>query len=187
MKMNEEGNENKGYLFVDAETDGLYGKFISIAMVLTDSLGKELEYRYMGIGNPEQHIKSEWVKENVLPVLGQYEEFPDEESLLEACWQFWRKHADNTYVVADVIHPIESRLFTHCVKCDEENRMFQGPYPLLDLSSMLYVAGIDPLVARESLCGDSENKGNLHNALYDARLTASIWKEYILPHRFKHL
>jgi hypothetical protein len=32
------------YFFVDAETDGLYGSFLSVAVLITDNTGKELEH-----------------------------------------------------------------------------------------------------------------------------------------------
>ena len=172
--------ENNKYLFVDAETDGLYGKFISIAMVVADHAGNELEHIYVGLSNPEKHIKEKWVLENVLPILGKYEEYDDEHSLLEAAWSFWRANAQNSYVIADVMYPVESRLFAMCVEQDVEERIFQGPFPMLDLASMLYTVGINPLEAREKLAKPLDN-GMQHNALYDARMAMAIWKKYILP------
>ena len=172
--------ENNKYLFVDAETDGLYGKFISIAMVVADHVGNELEHIYIGLSNPENHIKEKWVRENVLPTLDEYEEYEDEHSLLEAAWSFWRVHASDSYVFTDVMHPVESRLFTRCVEQDIENRVFQGPFPMLDLASMLYALGINPLEAREKLVQPLD-EGKQHNALYDARMAMAIWKKYILP------
>lgn len=175
------GKQGKSkYIFLDAETDGLYGKFISIAMVVADHAGNELEHIYVGLSNPEKHIKEKWVLENVLPILGKYEEYDDEHSLLEAAWSFWRANAQNSYVIADVMHPVESRLFAMCVEQDVEERIFQGPFPMLDLSSMLYTVGINPLEAREKLAKPLDN-GMQHNALYDARMAMAIWKKYILP------
>lgn len=172
--------ENIKYLFVDAETDGLYGKFVSIAMVVADHAGNELEHIYIGLSNPEKHIKENWVRENVLPILGEYEEYEDEHSLLEAAWSFWRAYAPNSYIIADVMHPVESRLFTLCVEQDVEHRVFQGPFPMLDLASMLYTVGINPLEAREKMVQPLD-EGKQHSALYDARMAMAIWKKYILP------
>ncbi len=177
--------ENNKYLFVDAETDGLYGKFISIAMVVADHAGNELEHIYIGLSNPGKHIKENWVRENVLPILGEYEEYEDEHSLLEAAWSFWRAHAQNSYIIVDVMHPVESRLFTRCVEHNIEERIFQGPFPMLDLSSMLYAIGINPLEAREKLAKPLD-KGMQHNALYDARMAMTIWKKYIFPNLQKN-
>ncbi|ORU00262.1 hypothetical protein D081_1356 [Anaerovibrio sp. JC8] len=168
------------YIFLDAETDGLYGPFVSVAMVLTDADGNELEKQYIGLSEPEKHIRTEWVRENVLPIMGEYEKYDDEHSLLEAVWSFWRTHAQNAYIIIDVMHPVESRLMSKCVSSNIEERLFQGPFPMLDISSMLYVIGIDPLKAREELVNPLEN-GMQHNALYDARTTLAIWKKYILP------
>lgn len=173
-------NEDKAlYLFVDAETNGLYGTFLSVAMILTDSEGNKLESCYVGRKEPEKLVTNSWVRENVLPYMGTYEEYDNEESLLERAWSFWKKHAENTYVITDIMHPIESRLFSLCVISDKASREFQGPFPMLDLSSMLYAIGIDPLKAREELA-EPEEKGRIHNALYDAAMTLAVWKKYIL-------
>jgi len=43
-------NIKKNLLFIDAETDGLYGDFISVAMKLIDiSTGEEIDKAYYGI------------------------------------------------------------------------------------------------------------------------------------------
>ena len=51
---------------------------------------------------------------------------------------------------------------------------------MLDLASMLYALGINPLEAREKLVQPLD-EGKQHNALYDARMAMAIWKKYILP------
>lgn len=172
--------EETNYLFVDAETDGLYGRFISIAMVYADSSGNELEHCYIGLKDPKKHITDNWVSENVLPLMGEYDSVEDEQSLLENAWLFWRAHAHNTYVITDVMYPVESRLFSQCVAFDMFNRNVQAPFPILDLSSMLYSIGINPLEERGKMI-QSLDKSGKHNALYDARQTLAVWKKYILP------
>lgn len=162
-------------VFVDAETDGLYGGFLTVAMVAVDENGVELEHAYYGLDRKHMVIQEEWVREHVLPVLGDYEECGSEEELLEKSWSFWMKYASDAYAIADVCYPVECRLFSACVERDREKRCWQAPFPLLDLSSLFYARGVDPLTERRQLAKVS---GEEHNALTDVRMSIQIWKKY---------
>ena len=37
------------FLFIDAETDGLYGSFLTVGLVVTDDAGNMIEKAYYGI------------------------------------------------------------------------------------------------------------------------------------------
>lgn len=167
----------KYMVFMDAETDGLYGSFISVGMVVLNRQNEEVERAYYGMDKAKLKVTDPWVQENVLPILGEYEPCNTEEELLEKTWAFWMKYQDDAYAVADVEYPVECRLFEACVKLDFEERRWKAPFPFLDLSSMLYAKGLDPLTEREKLL-DGFGNGKQHNALYDATLSAEIWKKY---------
>lgn len=171
-------NIKKNLLFIDAEAYGLYGDFISVAMKLIDtSTGEELDKAYFGIAKEKLCIKEEWVKDNVEKYLGDYSEQKSENDLIESVWSFWDKYKSTSYVITDVGFPVESRLFIKCVENDKNNRLFEAPFPLLDLSSMLLSIGIEPLVDRESLIKEKIN-GNKHNAMYDVDVMIAVWKQY---------
>lgn len=167
---------NKNIIFIDAETDGLYGKFISVAMLVADSVGNETDRLYVGIRKELLNAQNDWVKENVIPILGNYAEYDTESELLEAVWSFWIKHRDNSYCIADVTYPVECHLFEKCVSVDIENRNQLAPFPLMDLSSMLYAKGINPLTDRLEL---SKSYKTMHNAMNDIEMSLEIWKKYI--------
>lgn len=166
------------YIFIDAETDGLYGPFISVAMIVLDRNGNEESSFYGGIANPINFVNNQWVKENVLPIMGEYEHFSDENSLLCAVWNFWKRYTNNAYMIGDVIHPVESRLMTKCLQLFGENE-FEGPFPMLDLASILYAKGIDPLIDRKQLLNTDKIDLKQHNPLDDVRITMKIWKNLI--------
>ncbi len=166
----------KNFIFLDAETDGLYGGFLTVGIVVTDFAGRELERICYGIRRENLRVKDPWVAEHVLPVLGEYEPCEDEEELLERVWALWRRYAENAYVVADVAFPVEARLFQRCVLKNPKERRFQAPFPLLDLGSILFAKGIDPLTDRVSL-SEAEEKAKRHNALSDAAMAAKIFHE----------
>ncbi len=163
------------FLFVDAETDGLYGTFLSIAVILTGYEGNEIERYYWGINPKTLQIQSEWVMQNVVPIMGDYEICRNEDELLEKFWNVWDKNRENTFAVADVCYPVESTLFQRCVLHDLEERQMKGPFPLLDLSSMLLAKGIDPLVDRLEL--SDENGKKMHNALTGVEIYVEIWRK----------
>ena len=171
---------NDKLLFIDAETDGLYGEFISVGVCVTDAKGKILEEYYIGRDLEQMEITSDWVKENVVPRLGEYKEFATQEDLLNEVWDIWQTNKDAT-VVGDVIFPVECRLFEETVKLNPEERTFAAPYPLVDVASMLLAKGIDPNISRSELLGTKESEQ--HNALTDVRWTSRIYQEHILENK----
>lgn len=168
----------RNLLFIDAESDGLYGPFLSVAIVAVNGDGEELERGYYGIAREKMQVSDPWVREHVVPLLGDYEPCENEQELLEKVWNFWCRYLEGSWLVADVVYPVESRLFEQCVARNAGERMWLAPYPLLDLSSMLYAVGIDPTEERVKLVGDQRDVYS-HNALWDVELSVEIWKKYI--------
>ena len=164
------------YVFIDAETDGLYGNFLTVAILVLDENMQEKERKYAGIKKENLVVTDLWTKENVLPVLAGYEECETEKELLEKIWGIWIKYAKDAYAIADVCYPVECRLFEKCVKLNEHERKFQAPYPLIDLSSLLLAKGIDPLKERKEMV-DYLLDGEQHNAMYDVETMVEIWKK----------
>ena len=163
------------YFFVDAETDGLYGPVIAVGAVVYDGGWAELETFQVSVDQDSYRVTEEWVKQNVLPAINQNApRYPSESELLDAFWGFWIKHREGCLCIADVAYPVEMALFKKCVLKNEPERRFQGPYPLLDLSTALYVKGIDPLIDRRALV--SGEAFTRHNPLDDARLAAKCWR-----------
>lgn len=161
------------HLFVDAETDGLYGPFLSVAALVTDGENRELCHFYGAVFPERAEIRSPWVREHVLPSLGQAELFfSGEADLTEAFWRFWLAHRETCLCIADVGVPVEARLFSLCVSRDPQTREFLGPYPLLDLSTLLLARGLDPLADRGRLSGLALTP---HDPLHDVRMAAAVW------------
>ena len=166
-------------VFVDAETDGLYGPFISVAMkVIKIQSGEEIARFYYGLERDRLDIREEWVKENVMPYLGTYTECQSQEELLQKVWEFWEQYRGNSLAIADVVFPVEARLFSACVQLDEKNRRYHAPFPFLDLSTMLFQIGMDPHVERDTLVEGTPD-GKKHNAMYDVDVSIMIWKKYM--------
>ena len=167
----------KQLVFVDAETDGLYGAFLTVGMLAADISGREIERAYYGIRKENIQITDEWTKQHVLPLMGDYEVCGSEDELLEKVWAFWKRYEHDAYGVADVAYPVEARLLERCVRQYEQERKGYGPFPLLDMSSLLLARGIGPLKEREALLTQRPS-GEKHNALYDVLVSAAVWREY---------
>lgn len=167
----------KKCLFIDAETDGLYGSLITTAMMVTDEEGAELDRFYCGVRIRDEDTYQDWVREHVLPYLGSYEVCETEEILLERIWAFWEKWKQEVWVVADIPYPVEAAVFVKCVRRDPEHRQFEAPYPILDLGTILWTHGLDPLTERDSLL-EGKREGMIHNAWSDVLTMIEIWKTY---------
>ncbi len=163
------------HFIVDAETDGLYGSFLSVAALVTTSEGEQADLFYGAVSPDLLQVRSEWVKKNVLPYISAaHTFFSSEDELLRAFWDFWMKHRETSVCIADVCYPVEARLFSRCVQMSPEEREFQGPFPLLDLSTLLLARGIPVDTSRKELTSLSLVQ---HDALNDARITEDIWRK----------
>lgn len=154
-----------GKFFVtDAETDGIYGKVLSIAVKVID--GKRIiDHFYGAVKVDLESIETQWVLENVFPYLCNAENFYEcEKDLLNAFWQFYMKYCDEYLVLCDVPYPVETGLFSKCVMANKAEREKFSPFPLLDLESMLITKGFDARCDRASLICAERIK---HDAMND--------------------
>ncbi|MBO5354083.1 MAG: hypothetical protein J6J42_07525 [Lachnospiraceae bacterium] len=166
-------------VFMDVETDGLYGAFLTVAMLATDWEGNELERAYYGIKRENMQITEPWVLENVIPKLGDYAACESEQELLQKAWQFWLRYQEEAYAVCDVGFPVETRFLRACVALEEKEAMWKAPFPLIDLSSLLLAKGYDPLVPRKELVPELEQEKE-HSALYDVEVSVKVWKKLMV-------
>lgn len=161
------------YFFVDAESDGFYGKFISVAVLVTNESGEEIEHFYGVVPKTEDELTDGWTAFYVLPNLGEPEKtFGLDFELLEAFWEMWLKYRDDSVVVTDATYPVKARLFSECVRNNLSERAALAPAVILDLGTLLYSRGINADADRNEL---SKTDLKQHNALNDVRITAKIW------------
>lgn len=165
------------WFFVDAETDGLYGAFLSVAAMVTDEKGEELDRFYGAVRVKQEDITVPWVRENVFPSLARAEIFYEtEHALLEGFWQFWLRYREQASCVAHVPYPVESRLFQACVLENLPEREFLAPFPLYDLATLLKSRGMD-FNPELSVLSGMELKP--HDAMNDVRMMAALWRKLL--------
>lgn len=152
---------------VDAESDGLYGDIWAIGAVvwqdgkIVDTFARQVSYE------PED----EWVLKNIWPLL----DLPKsgKGKMREDFWAFWLKHKEGTICLSDFGAPVEAYLFRRCIGDDLAERKWQGPYPMHELGTALYLAGVDPDVDRIAFSGITD--AVKHNPVDDARVSLACW------------
>lgn len=170
---------NPKYWFVfDVESIGLHGAAFAFGFVVLDSEGKTVAEgleccSMVGIWQYNGHPKEDrqWVADNV----------PDleptvrsEHALREAFWYHWREwKSKGAVMVADCPWPVESRFLVECVGDAPHARKWEGPYPLIDVASVLLAKGLDPMATYPR----RENELPAHDPLNDARQSARLLKE----------
>lgn len=114
-------------------------------------------------------IDLDWINENVIPNLPEV----NCESLAELrdwFWEIWIKwKSEGAYMVSDCAWPVETNFLSDCVK-NSNDRNWTGPYPLIDVSSILLSIGKDPV----GNYGRKDNELPEHNPLNDARQSARV-------------
>ena len=147
----------------DAETDGLYGEPFAVAAVVMDEEGRILDRFCEKCEEPG--VRDAWTRENCLPWLADIPKCESRAALRERFWQFYRKHRESCVIVADVPYPVEAGLLRSCVETDPGERRGEGPFPLIDVASVLFARGIDPLADRFEYSGWT---GKQHHPMDDA-------------------
>ncbi|WP_033338891.1 hypothetical protein [Catenuloplanes japonicus] len=154
---------------IDAETNGLAGRAFAVAMTLSDPSGElDTFVRRCGIG---EAVTNAWVADNVLPVItdipvncpGGYPQM-----LAQIGMQIEKWGGREIPLAAHVAWPVEARLLLDVYS---HERVWEGPYPLYDVSSVLLAKGEPPLSVDDYLTrhGLPLPDGSPHHPLYDAR------------------
>jgi len=162
------------FISIDAETNGLGGRAFAVALTLNDADG-ELSNALLRCPI-DGHI-DEWVAENVLPAIADLPENLDEYSdlvdLVHMTIEQWGGKA--LPLVAHVAWPVEARLLLDVYSGE---RIWDGPYPLVDVASVLLAKGFDPLTVDGYLANHDLRapSGSPHHPLYDARAAATCYR-----------
>ncbi len=160
---------------VDAETLGLYGDAFCIGAVVYEN-GKEVD---RWVGRYELSVYDQvpkWVEENVLPQIQHIpEKYITSYDMLEAFTEFWLKH--RALVIAHIPYPVETSLFYDLWRYDfiKED---EGPYPLIDVGSMLHLEGYDATSVDKYLkMRGIQIEGNPHDPIYDSQAAAAVYHD----------
>jgi hypothetical protein len=133
-------NHNKKYILVfDVESTSLHGKAFAVgAIVIEASTGREVDQLLLKSKESEKEA-SDWVKENVLPYLGNIPTAETDRELRDKFWEFYKKHQKDSYIWADVAYPVETNFLEQVYRDNPGQREFEMPYPIHDVANHLDV------------------------------------------------
>lgn len=157
------------FFFVfDVESVGLHGEAFAVGICVVDLTGQERAAALFGKRYQEckgTHGNFDWLKDNIPEM-----KFPPGD-LCEGFWNLWEYWKNKGAVMAaDVPWPVEAAFLSRCINTNHGAREFNGPYPLIDVASVLFTCGYDPLATYPRL----ENETPAHNPLADARQSARL-------------
>jgi hypothetical protein len=155
------------FISLDCESNGLHGQIFAAAAVLYIN-GREAESwgRRCAIDGDVDP----WVRDNVLPTLDEpYLSRAVSPAVIAHDWRrFFERHGGrDTPVVTHIPWPVEARFLWSA----HQRTPFSGPYPLIDVASMLHGLGLDPTSVDGYLkvARIARPDGSPHHPLYDAR------------------
>ncbi len=164
-------------LSIDVETNGLIGlPFIVYAAVFSP----QGECLNTFLGRCELLEPEEFVKEQVLPAC---EHIPincdSMDDLLRKFAKFYLQY-DSLRVISHIPFPVETNFFS-LLQEDILIGEFQGPYPLIDVGSMLLLAGENPTSLEEYMKKHQIEppSGVAHDPEYDAKSAFSVYQHLI--------
>jgi hypothetical protein len=161
-------------LSFDLESNGLHGQAFAVGAVVMDMQGniKDKFTARIKIYGPVD----EWVEKNVMPAIS---DMPiTHASYKDMCNSFWRwfvnAQSASDYVVVSNGYPVEYRFLLDCQQLDLDERYWQHPFPLIDLSSLQLGAGGQSSTSKKDLKTRAAKEQNLvnHHPLDDAKVTA---------------
>lgn len=169
------------YMVFDVESVGLHGEGFAVGYVVIEG-GHELDSGFFRC-SPDMarglSADREWIRENVEPALKEHVSAKWSDGLgckspkdvRRSFWDKWMQWKDNkTILCADVAWPVEARFLAACIDDHPTGHAWHGPYPLLDIASVMMAHGLDPLAERERL----ERELPAHHPLADARQSARL-------------
>jgi hypothetical protein len=160
------------YLHFDVESIGLHGEGFAVGVCVVNSFGETVETRVFACSPSAAKGETQdrkWVEENV-PVLEYNESSPlGVRNAFWDYWGYWRRSGG--VLVADCAWPVETRFLSDCVTDDLDNRRYEGPYPLFDLSTLLLANGMNA----HTNYTRHDDEMPPHHPLMDARQSARIF------------
>lgn len=181
---------NEIIMSIDAETDGLYGRVLAVAAIVTEKdSGEELAKFELRVD--DLSTDNEWVEKNVIPNIIMMESTTNEESLLNTFWEFYNQWMNNetkkdNLLLAHMPDPVETGLFRKMVEMDLDNRQWLGPYDRwVTLEQVLRCDGRQPdspdtyMQVKNLKLPEIYSGLSTHNPLYDAVVALQVYTDLI--------
>lgn len=157
-------------MVMDVESIGLHGESFAVGFVVIDPDGDVRDHGCFACAQeaaPGSDADRQWVAEHIPAIKVTH---PDPQSVRRNFylrWLYWKGRG--ALLAADCPWPVEARFL--CQMMDEMGGdPFLGPYPLIDVGSLVYAIGLDPLCQFKR----EEDELPIHHPLADARQSARV-------------
>lgn len=177
----------KTYFVFDVESIGIHGEAFSVGggiYCFKDNEIKTIDEFIIHCDPENAHgdkSDKEWVMQNCpnphnnphIPDTFIHASSPD-----EVRKQFWAIYKEYKFIYKDLTiaaeccWPVESSFLSKCISDDIVERKWQGPYPLIDIASVMFATGMDPMATYERL----PNETPAHHPLMDVRQSVRLLK-----------
>lgn len=175
----------KPVMVFDVESIGLHGEGFAVGYVVIEpSMGVEVEAECFACdpdeadGSPEDRA---WVRKNIPAIKINCANVGSVEEKFWAVWLRWSMSMEGVLMAADCGWPVESRFLMKCVDTMPEARKFSGPYPLVEILSVLMSAGFDPMTKWKRLKSEMPEHDPVADARQSARLLIQCWNGTLKP------
>jgi hypothetical protein len=167
----ERTTEMKSYFVIDVESIGIHGEGFAVAGgVYLENGAAQWEFCMSCPSNEAEgeNCDREWVKNNV-PLIEVTHRSP--RAMREAFWLMWEKaKLQGATMAAECLWPVEAGFVARCIYDDIETRKWNGPYPFLEISSVMTAAGMDPMKTYDR----TQSEKPAHHPLSDVRQSARL-------------
>ena len=162
------------FFVFDVESIGLHGEgFAAAGGVYLENGSSLWEFKVAcppdaAAGNCDDR---KWVLENV-PIIEPSHKTP--RLMRDEFWNQWLNAREQHATMAtDCGWPVESKFLLQCVADDPERRNWEGPYPMVEISTYLTAAGMDPMKNYDRHPSELPKHDPLSDARQSARLLCS--------------
>lgn len=172
------------FMVLDVESIGLHGEGYAWACVVINGGGERVSsfHRFVDPHAARGSLSGrQWVSEHADPEKSGWSptsELSSPYALRDSFWAFWKAWERNGAVLAaDCPWPVETNFLSECVADRPDDRSLGGPYPLIDIASVLLAAWMDPKAEYDRLPDELPRHDPLADARQSARLLATALKK----------
>lgn len=166
------------FLVFDVESVGLHGDAFAVGIVMLNATTGAFSHTQRAWCSADivaqgTYADRVWVQENV-PAFDQADRVVTPRELRDWFWRNWMYAKSlGALLAADVAWPVEANFLRACIADDPTVRMWDGPYPLIDIASVRMAKGLDPLGTEPREVTELP----IHDPLADARQSARLLLE----------
>jgi hypothetical protein len=169
--------QNALHFVFDVESIGLHGEAFAVAGGLY-TLDNAALWEFRACCPTQECAGTDsdrkWILENV-PQMDITHRTP--RGIRDEFWKRWQgAKFQGARMAADCSWPVEAKFLEACIQDDELGRNWEGPYPLIDIGSVLLGAGYDPMKDYERTANELPKHEPLADARQSARLLAMALK-----------